>query len=72
MTYEQLLSLARHTNNKMSYYLDRMGKYHYTSGKYIDASVRFEQYSDYLQRLIREAFDTMPAAQYRTFVSSIA
>ena len=72
MTYTQLLTAARELNRKANHYLERMQQHHYRSGKFIDASVAFERYSEGLQSTIRQAYDTLDTDAYRKFTSSIA
>jgi hypothetical protein len=72
MTAQQLLTLCKHANRKISYYLDQMQKHPIASGKRIDAGVRVDQYSDYLYDLLKEAQATLTHSEYMQLCSSIA
>jgi len=42
-SWEQLIAHAVRVNQKLSDCYDRMGRYHYSDGRYIDLSVKAEQ-----------------------------
>lgn len=67
-----LLSLAKHANSKALMYLDLQSKHPVFSGKHIDFGVRAQQYMDYLDDIIKEAFHSMSTHDYKEFINSIA
>lgn len=69
---KDLATLAKHANNKALLHLELQSKHPVFSGKHIDHGVRAQQYLDYLDSIIKDAFHNMNTQDYKEFINSIA